>query len=782
MKVISAENVDGNFFGGLPFSVNWDFGGGTSPSKLTINVVNENGVYGNPRGSLGYNRAQSISIGNFTFKGYLVSFSEKESPTQGKTLELTYVDKFVDLDKYTIGLKGKWGDGSSANLIIVGKRYHPCDIDLDSTVEYQEQVGQYDPCDPCPEMPPLKYEVACSELIEEFSLFETYYTFNELVDLIPFSVNISNATQYKNYKANHVGPLTSVLGSWCSDLGLAYFWDPFDETLYFVSRNKALSITDPGIGNDIIDKETGATMENSYSRGLVGYLGLQGGIKDYSCVKSTIENLACLKLGDLAADKSYNSFGAGGDSGGSGGESAGKYRNSEAKEIAIALSYYSKDMRDAFLWFDHYGITGPKDLLSSSGEVEEDGASAGKIKDIPAFSFFGNMRVLQVYAPNMQGDIASPGFSKINGTLSSQQRATYNLPLGKDGQGGAPDDPNYYFFVAQVNEELYRKEQDSEVELSRNFLGKYWYSEFNTTIPNATNRTTEVDVQGPDGAGSWYYKGSQLKNLPIFNFGAEEGSFISKFNDELPAADKEYLSKINKFIGDPKEKEFFIKGFILLDREPRWEPTSEQAQWYNSLFDWYSAQIPVKIDDGRPRVLFDVYPDAENDPSVRLYIARKGNATAFDVKKTQANGHPQESNTQKSFTESYQSALGEFIVEEIAKWGIAEDARYIKIEMGSPAAIVIHTPVESFQEIQSGTLRQDPDKILYDVTGTGAGAKIIVPPPAKQGYDAVVKASSKFKAFLPKFEKTYIRHPQNADDVANVSYLYAQVSEENLNS
>ena len=383
-KVISAENVKGNFFGGLPFSVNWDFGGGTSASKLTVNVVNEQGEYGNPKNSLGYEKIESIEIGDFIFYGYLVSYSKKESPTQGKTLELVYVDEFVDIEKHTIGLKGKWGEDSSDSLTLVGKRYHPCDIDLDSDVEYQEQTGQYDPCDPCPEMPKLKYELACSPLLEEFNIFETYYTFNELINAIPFSANFlgSGPEKYKNFKSTHVGSLSSVLSSWCSDLGLAYFWDPFDQELKFVSRNAALSISDPGESDEILDKESGATVENTYSRGVVGYLGLQGGIKDYSCVKSTVENLACLKLGDLAADGTYDSFGGLSERAGKnpkGGSTPArrdpnqkaKYKDYEAKEIAVALSYYSKDMRDAFLWFDNYGIYTPEDLEKMAGEGDE---------------------------------------------------------------------------------------------------------------------------------------------------------------------------------------------------------------------------------------------------------------------------------------------------------------------------------------------------------------------------------------------------------------------------
>jgi hypothetical protein len=790
-KVISAENVEGNFFGGLPFSVNWDFGGGTSASKLTINVVNEMGIYSNPKKSLGYDKLESIQIGDFNFNGYLVSYSLKESPTQGKTLELVYVDEFVDIDKHTIGLRGKWGldeDNPPETLILVGKRYHPCDIDLDSEVEYQEEKGQYDSCDPCPQMPKLKYELACSPLLGEFNIFETYYTFNELISVIPFSTNFQGegSNQYKTFKSTHIGPLTSVLSSWCSDLGLAYFWDPFAQELTFISRSSALSVADPGDSDDIIDKESGATVENTYSRGVVGYLGLQGGIKDYSCVKSTVENLACLKLGDLSADGTYDSFSEPRDgdtpSDADAPNQEAKYKDYEAKEIAVALSYYSKDMRDAFLWFDNYGIYGPEDLKAMAGEGDEgDGASADQIKDVTPLLFFGNMRILTVYAYGEDGDVSSAGFAKINGSLSAGQRSTFNLPLGEGGESGSPDDPNYYFFVAQVNEELYRKELESESRLARDFLGKYWYSQFETTIPNATNRTTEVSVDGPDGSGAWYYKGSQLKNLAIFNFGHQEGSFIDGLDKELAGDDEEYLDKINKYIDDPKEKEFSIKSFVLLERESKWEPTSEKSQWYNTLFDWYASQLPLKLDsDGRPDVLFSVYPDALNDPSIKLYVARKGNSEAFQIRKTKSTKHPQESSSQKSFTESYQSALGEFEVVEICKWGISENSDHILLDMGN-GAIKIHTPVESFHEVQSGTIRQDNNKLLYDVRGEGSSATLIVPASSDVGYDAVVKSSSKFKAFLPKYEDTYIKEPQNWQQASNVSYLYAQVNEENIN-
>jgi hypothetical protein len=43
-KILTVSDIKGNFYGGLPYNVIWDFNDGSSPSTLSVSVVNENGV------------------------------------------------------------------------------------------------------------------------------------------------------------------------------------------------------------------------------------------------------------------------------------------------------------------------------------------------------------------------------------------------------------------------------------------------------------------------------------------------------------------------------------------------------------------------------------------------------------------------------------------------------------------------------------------------------------------------------------------------------------------
>ena len=403
MKIIDVKNIKGNFFGGMPFDANWSFAGGDSPSKLVVSVVNESGTYGSPEVSLGFDRTETITIGDFKFQGYLVSYEFTKSPEK-KILILTYVDKGTDLDRYFVGLNHRWGksgadDNSLSNhLILVGKSYHPCDQDLDSTVEYTEVEGQVDPCDPCPEMPLNKYDNACDETLEEFNIFEVYYTFNELIDKISDIFNCNfNASQYKEYKSTHVGPLRAVLNSWCSDLGLAFFWDPIENRLNFVSRKNGITIpTQSSLENnaDVIDLDYASSVENTFTQGSIGYFGVQGNVENYVCEQYTLENLNCLSLGALAEDGTFNSGGGESGGGNSPGNKLADFSDYQAKEVAVALSYYSSEMRDAILWFNHYGIYEAKNLIAKIAPKDSGaGPSKGKMPINNKLSFFGEMEI-----------------------------------------------------------------------------------------------------------------------------------------------------------------------------------------------------------------------------------------------------------------------------------------------------------------------------------------------------------------------------------------------------
>lgn len=784
MKVITAENIKGDFFGGMPFDVNWSFGGADSPSKLVINVVNENGEYSDPQGSLGFGATESISIGGFTFNGYLVSYQFKNSPDK-KILELTYVDKGIDLDRYVVGLNNRWGkrgENEATNLILVGKAYHPCDQDLDSEVEYQETEGQVDPCDPCPEMPPDKYGNACDPVLSDFNIFEVYYTFNELISAISKTFNCSfSGSEYINYKSNHIGPLRTVLNSWCSDLGLAFFWDPVGNELVFINRNQKIDIPSQsaleGTAN-LIDLEYGGSVENTFTQGVIGYFGRQGDVQTYTCEKSTLENLNCLTLGALAEDGTFNSGGGGEGGGANFGDSLADARDYQAKEVAVALSYYSSEMRDAILWFNHYGIYNSSNLeefiQSDTGGA---GASKGQLPPT-TLSFFGNMEILAVYSPDSENQENRSAFDDINDLLTDKDKEVENLGISGPETRGTLDNPNYYFFVARCNEDIYRREKERERELADGFMGKFWIKDFETTIPNASNSKTEVTVEAPDGNGAWYYKNSQLKNLNIFDFGHEEGSYISLLDDETKTAEDEYYQKLNEYVNNEKEKEFIVKGFILHERESKWFPDKDFAKWYQSLFDWYAAQTPRKFGqaDGRPEILYTIYPKASNDPSIRLYIARKGLESVYKIKiETETSTeHPKEFNKKPIKNIIEQDIFGEIQIREICKFGLGESSKYAKITVGENADMQIHTPPEAFSNTTTfNKTSNDPKgKVLYgDETPDGSST----------GYDIIVTAKSDFQIYLPKFEYVKQISVDNIDKAANVNYNYQTIQEDNVN-
>jgi hypothetical protein len=777
MKIIQASQIRGNFFGGMPFDLNWAFNGGESPSKLTVSVVNEKGVYGDPSSSLGFNSLETVSVGGFTFNGYLVSYDLKKSPDK-KILELTYVDKSADLDRYFVGLNERWGQKNKQNvpnLILVGKSYHPCDQDLDSTVEYTEVEGQVDPCDPCSEMPPNKYDNACDELLSEFNIYEVYYTLNDLISEIKGIFNCDfNPSVYKDYKSNHIGPLRSVLQSWCSDLGLSFVWDPFRNVLQFVNRSKKINIPTEGVLkniSDLIDLEYGGSVENTFTQGSIGYFGRQGSVESYGCEKSTLENLTCLTLGALAEDGSFNS--GGGDDFSS---DLAELKDYEIKELAVALSYYSSEMRDAILWFNHYEIYNAEGLkkyiqAASNGQ----GPSAGKLPG-SKLRFFGNMEVLKVYGFNREISDEAATFSRIDNVLADSQREVLNLPYAGPETVGSLENPNYYYFIARLNEEVYEREKQRERDLANGFFGRFRIKDFETTIPNSSNSKTEVTIEGPDGNGGWYYKNSQLKNLNIFDFGHEEGSYISLLDNEIANAESEYDQKLNEYIRDLKQKEFIVKGFILHEREPKWFPDKDFAKWFQSLFDWYEAQTPRKFaqSDGRPEILFDIYPESLTDPSIRLYIARLGSLDVYSVTSIvqDSTQHPQEAPKKPTKNQIEQDIFGEINIKEICNYGLGDRAKFLKITLGKKKDMEIFTPVEAFERTSPDVNTNVIDNVLFGerpLKGSGTG------------YDVVATAKSNFQIYFPKFEYVKQFSANNINFASNVIYHYEDIKEDNLN-
>jgi hypothetical protein len=592
IKIIDVKQVQGNFYGGLPYRVSWSFGGESEPSKLTVDVVNEKGQY--QKANLSFLNTETIQVGNFTFEGFLVSYSLNTTPEQ-KTLTLEYVDKSVGLDRFWVGLHKQHGDKNSPhpNTIILGKQYHPCDINMDSTVDYTEKnVRLIDPCDPCPYSPVDKYKEACDPRIDKVENFETYYTFSELINgikknLQDFNIDFDASNLYM-YKAQHIGDLRSVLSSWCSDLGLSFFWDPINNKFVFKPRyafsKTPIRYEDILRMPDALEVNYSENILDTYSQGFIGSYERPGGLEKYPCREDTWKMLRPLTLNDFFRPLRK--------------PIASKYRGTlSPRNISVALSYYSPALRDAFLWFNFYGITTAKEAekylgqsssapddddvpdddssddepsspdspTSSTGPVKgrdpntgsstkgntfvasvtpvpeenftydtKESDNCGSIMDISIsnrergdesmLTFFGNMVIKKVYSQNSDIPENRASFQKLK-TIMEQRSPELKKFYDKFRVG---ENPGYYFFVAEVSEEGYDEAVNVDRNLANQLMGKYYFNKFRTIVTGASDDESECEVGTPDedSSGQWFKAKQNSENISIFKFGHDPGTLV----------------------------------------------------------------------------------------------------------------------------------------------------------------------------------------------------------------------------------------------------------------
>ena len=90
MAIKNVPTISGPNYGGVIYGLNMSIGYSAEPSKLTIDIVNENGVYSTPA----LNSQTSVTFGNFRFNGTVWSYSFKESAAE-KTLQVTLIDNSI---------------------------------------------------------------------------------------------------------------------------------------------------------------------------------------------------------------------------------------------------------------------------------------------------------------------------------------------------------------------------------------------------------------------------------------------------------------------------------------------------------------------------------------------------------------------------------------------------------------------------------------------------------------------------------------------------------------
>ena len=741
---VTIPQINGEFFNALPYSVNWNFNDGTSPSTLTVNLIREDGVYnvGSIEASLGYSRIYNISIGNgFNFVGYLTDYSIEKTPEQ-KLLTLEYTDLGADLDRYYVGLNKKYGNksnNSSPNLILVGKEYHPCDPNLDSSVPSSSTAGlAVDPCDPCPFMPQDKYKLACDPGMASFNIYEVFYTFNELIAQLPIAADSSGIIVDNQFRAQHVGKLKDVLSAWCSALGYAYYWDPLRNQLIFINRRLPISIPDPNYTQQanasIIDFKYGATVKSTYSRGFLGYFSKEGAVHDYTCAidpyNSFVDTKPLTLLDIIDTSDGGTEFSGGG------------YTYADKVQITTALSYYSRALRDSWLWFEYWGITDDSSAQQAAGQTLPD---------------FGNMVIKDVFSPNAKSNVyvrlTSPDVLSI---------AQLTSLAGK----------NFYFIVAKQDDDLAEKQFHNVEGVAKGFLGKYWYAYYNTPIPGGSNDKSNITAETADGGSAeWHLAGTNITSLPIFGFGYKPSgnSKLGQFAKQVAgdeSANNNTIQNLQSQGGNNQTgpQDIALTSFILAQRDAKWSPSDDQISWYQSLFQWNQDMLPKMVGvDGRPDILFDpdIAPYAKTDTSIKLFLVVE---YPGDYNFSQSNAqHPNEYTSPKKKTKVEQDSLGNPITLYYGNYGLRNSTT---TQITVPG-MTITLPVGAF-----GT--SDSPSITAAAMGSWSNQSSSSPT-----YTVFVNASQSFKKVLPKIEVS-AGWAAETTNVAQIDYHYKEAREDNL--
>lgn len=230
-------NGTNQIYNGYIYNVDYQPSFGQNPSYCTINLISEDGNYSITSGDLQVITPDTIQLGTgIVLNMYPVEFYKPQS-SQGKYLEIKYVDTSNILDKKIVVLNGRQGNDGTANLPINPLPATSGSGNASSLVYKNDKfIGS------C-------YLPVGKELLKlgetPWQVLDVVYTFPDLCDAIDAngiviaqdSLNlIANSSQY--YATSYIGSLRNVLAQWCTDLGYGFYWE--NNQLHFIDLRTPL--------------------------------------------------------------------------------------------------------------------------------------------------------------------------------------------------------------------------------------------------------------------------------------------------------------------------------------------------------------------------------------------------------------------------------------------------------------------------------------------------------------------------------------------------------------
>jgi hypothetical protein len=387
MAIKNVPQISGPTYGGVIYGLNMNIGYSSEPSKLTIDIVNENGNYSTPS----LNSQANVRFGDFSFNGTVWSYSLRESAGE-KTLQVTIIDNSIILDRHYVllwkrGLLNEMGSPTNVNRIF--------DFSDESILVPRANNSNGFPYTTFSEVTlgsqsvqTTSYSLGSKKINnvllvgrEKFAnsscdIPDTYYTFNDLKNILPISV--SSAPSNNIWKSTHEGSLREVLSSWCSDLGFDYYWDFSSNTLVFFDVSRGVSNLPNSSSSNIISKETSASMEGTFRHFGIGYTSIpKSPIKTIAASRSIV---LLYKINPYPISYFINKIGAPQSINADKGKWGGKRSQNDFIEAAF-LGYVSRSLRDLFSFQNEH--------WEALGYKVNSGISANKTKTISALKKFG---------------------------------------------------------------------------------------------------------------------------------------------------------------------------------------------------------------------------------------------------------------------------------------------------------------------------------------------------------------------------------------------------------
>lgn len=627
-------------------------GGGAEPATLRVAFLADNTNY-EPNSNLEY----TVQIGSYyTFKGYIVSCSERNSVSSGRTKELVLIDNSIILDKYWVGLKGKDGPPQATllngtnfgnnrsqsssinfgvlnpinnlstinssnqstssitifetkgnfpnNLILLGDAIDPCkDLDSDNAI---------DQCDPCSQTPSSKLDCLNSRSI---NILDVDYTFSQLIEAAK-SKGISFSSTFPstiNYRAQYKGTLREVLNSWCKDYGYSFYWN--GNSVEFIDLSNGITIRDEALISEkckIEDFSESKSIEGNARNINIAYFGKAGEPKTYDCSQSNSNSddgsqyriLDPLSLAELFKNNT---------------PLKSKYKNLGILKSMVTAAYYNKDLRDILCYSELLGFTEPSKVT-----IGKQSLMGWDIKGI-------------CHNNSDDGDVSSD-------YSATKCKMLYNMLLGsRNGKSAiftaekiADMKKNGAYFL--IVDPMGTKAYDFELNLAKTFCGRYYAI--------STSRS-DISIESPEGSAKAYPSlvGGNKFILPDVDIQHPfiKGSSISIIKQTYTNAETDFIVLDRPQIWSPSPDSDTVEDFLTPLLNYKFEEITSQLGPFrlkanHKVYLVYSfgsdgVDLSVNISENRPHPVENVQRGSSFDREKRLGIrSNKCTNIEFDIR------------------------------------------------------------------------------------------------------------------------------------------------------